>query len=161
MEELANYRRGLIKQYQEIGAEVESIAERLTVEKLNHFQEGTGWNAHHIFSHMRDVEGRYFLPFIKRVLVGEQTELGVFEDVEKREEIENNEEHLHEIISDLQGNHRLLFDMLCDMSLKDWNRTGRYQRSGIHTVQWYLEQNLAHLKAHIKQLAGQENQANV
>jgi hypothetical protein len=33
--------------------------------------------------------------------------------------------------------------------------------SGSHTVQWYLEQNLAHLNAQIKGLAGMYNQASV
>lgn len=150
MEELANYRRGLIEQYQEIGNEIERIAEKLTIENHDMFQVGTDRSVQQVVSHMRDVEAGYYLPFIKRVLAGEKAELGVFEDVEKREK---DDEQLPEIITDLVDSHRLMVDMLCEMSLKDWNRTGRYQRSRIHTVQWYLEQNLAHFKTHIKQLA--------
>ena len=155
MEELANYRRSLIKQYQEIGTEIENIVERVAVEKRDPFQERTEWSAYQIFAHMRDVEVGYFLPFIKRVLVGEKTELGVFESVEKKGNDETGEEQLQEIISDLKDNHTLLTAMLVEMSLMDWNCTGRFQRSGMHTVQWYLEQNLAHLQMHINQLEGQ------
>lgn len=154
VEELANYRRSLIKGYQEIGAEIENIAERSSADKADLFQEGTGWNTCKIFLHIREVEMGYFLPYIKRILVGEKVELGVYEAVEKRGKYEKEGEQLQEIISDLIVSCRFLTTMLGEMSEKDWNRTGRHLQSGNHTVQWYLEQNLAHLKAHIRQLAG-------
>lgn len=153
MDELASYRFALIALYRETGEEIERVAGSLIVEGRDSFFDTEDQSASQIFSHIRDVEVRYFLPFMVRILAGEQEELGIFEDVENSHHDGARAEGLQEIISDLQDSHGSLTAMLEEMSPQDWNRPGRHRRSGMHTLQWYLEQNLVHLIEHLNQLS--------
>ena len=151
MEELLIYRQRLLDRYADIAAEMGQFSASIPQEDRA-ATECEGWSLHKTLAHLRDVEAGYFQPLYRRLLSGEDAPAGRYElQAWERQDYDPNEP-LETILADLARLHRQEADTLRGLEPQGWNRACRHPVWGERTLQWWVEQSLAHSTQHLRQL---------
>ncbi len=152
MEQLLDYRRRLLESSATVIDDIESALEHIPEHDRHEPLRPGQWSAHQIISHLRDTFTREFYPCLERIQDEETPKFECFEPQAWMTVHYQPEEPAAEILAE----YRRLLDKELKRLQKQppevWSRIGRHPIWGERTLQWWLEQSLAHAKEHLKQL---------
>jgi hypothetical protein len=151
MEELDLYRQRLIERYLDVAADLRRTAASI----LRDDQERVkceGDTLQETFNHLRDVETDYFQPLIRK-LVGENAPVkGECRAQKWQAPAYSRDEPLEAILDGFVSLHRQGAEALQGLPTEAWGRVCRHPVWGDRTLQWWVEQSVAHSTGHLHQL---------
>jgi hypothetical protein len=161
MEELNEYRKRLVKRYADIAKDFEALITQISIDDGNKPDDQRRLSLHRVIAHLRDVEKQVFLPCFERIW-SEGFPSQENDGVSSKESEHYNAAEPFEIIMEEYGELRTReLNLLEMMPTHAWNRTGRHPRSGVRTLQWFVERNLAHAEYHLHQMQSQIGKTRV
>ena len=161
MDELNEYRKRLAKRYADIATDFEALITQIPQNDGNKPNDQRGLNLHRVIAHLRDVEKQVFLPYFERIWNEDFPSLAN-DGVSIRESERHNAAEPFATIMEEYGELRAReLNLLEKMPTHAWNRTGRHPRLGVRTLQWFVEQSLAHAEYHLHQLQSQIGKTRV
>jgi hypothetical protein len=157
MEQLIEYRQHLLDCMQSTLDELKSCLNLIPAGRLRQPLEGGNWGGHQILAHLRDKEQQAFLPRIRKILLDLSPCLESFSGgVESNDDWMNSrydmDESLATILAEYEGLWKEEMNILANLSTEGWSRLGRHPGWGVRTLQWWVEQSLAHARQHVRQL---------
>ncbi|MBN2387679.1 MAG: SDR family NAD(P)-dependent oxidoreductase [Anaerolineales bacterium] len=111
-----------------------------------------GWNLHQIVTHMHDTNAQVYLPRLKRIL---ESPNPTFEDFDGEAWMQNNYDPLvpiKELVEDFTGQCRDVANLLEQVTDDEWDRPGTHLTLGTHSLAWWADRMLAHIREHLAQI---------
>ncbi|MDD2695197.1 MAG: hypothetical protein PHD58_04670 [Anaerolineales bacterium] len=148
MEELLDYRRGLLERLANIAGDYQAA--------LSATEGGQGGRGARLATpaeqraciHARDVSKEIFLPGQEALLAGESPERLDIVDA-PGVAASRPEEPLEAVLAELQALCTQQAARLEDLPPQAWNATWRHPKVGQRTLLWWVERSLLHLQAHL------------
>lgn len=150
MNPIDSYRARLLESYIATVNELEQIRWRSKTGGLE--REGEG-EMRRVAAHLCAVEERIVIPCTERILNGEPstqagTAAGAWDDAPS-----GDDEPLDSLISKYKDLRCRQAERLRHVPAQGWNRKSRHPRLGQRTLQWWIEQSLAHSRGHLRKLS--------
>ena len=161
MEELNEYRKRLLKRYADIATDFEALITQISLDDGNKPDDQRGLSLHRVIAHLRDVEKQVFLPYFERIWNEDSPSLANDGVSVMESERHNAAEPFATIMEEYGELRARKLNLLEKMPTHVWNRTGRHPRLGVRTLQWFVEQSLAHAEYHLHQLQSQIGKTRV
>lgn len=155
MEELLEYRQGMIKKIAKAPGLIEAAIARIK-DQTNPL-ETDGWNIHQVVAHMRDVNQHVYLPRLHRIIEEDDPMFENFDGEAWMAEHYQPGEPIQKLASEFAEQCRLSTEWLNSLPPEAWNRPGQHPAFGRHTLQWWVERTLAHIAEHLAQLEPKED----
>lgn len=111
----------------------------------------SGWNAHQVAAHTRDVNRLVYGLRARRTAEEENPEFSNFDGDAYMAENYNAQEPLSEILDGLVGDVEALTGTLRQLPAEAWSRESRHETlGGGFTLQTWVERDLAHVEEHLE-----------
>lgn len=113
--------------------------------------DASGWNAHQVAAHTRDVNRLVYGLRARRTAEEENPEFTNFDGDAYMAENYNAQEPLSEILDGLVGDVEALTGTLRQLPAEAWSRESRHETlGGGFTLQTWVERDLAHVEEHLE-----------
>jgi hypothetical protein len=152
MEQLYDYRERLLERFKTVPEELERALRNIPPQDWHSPLEPGTWTPHQILAHLRDANAHEFFPCFQSILDQETPSIDCFDREAWMAANYYPDEPLEAIWGELQSMHTRQFERLSEISSAGWSRRGRHPIWGTRTLQWWVEQGLAHVEEHLKQL---------
>jgi hypothetical protein len=148
-EHLLFYRAKLLKCLEAQPAELSELIAALPEPEWHARRLADGATLHQIVVHLRDIDGRAFLPRFRRILAEPHPDLESFPSHRWSLEDYRPDEPLAALRADFTRIRAETMIVLNGMSDDDWTRTGFHPPSGPRTLQWWAERLYTHTRDHL------------
>lgn len=152
MEEILIYRQTMLQKFAGIATEVSVALAALPSETLfNPLVEGS-YSPHQAAAHLRDLNDKVYYPPIQFILDTSSHPPEHLDEIAWMAGHYQPEEPLADILQQLQQNHQALIGRLEHLPQSAWSLAERHPKWGVRTLQWWVEQCLAHHVQHLTQI---------
>jgi hypothetical protein len=149
MKELNEYRTKLMGRLVSAAREFREVC--LAVPNAFAPLDESGWNAHQVAAHTRDVNRLVYGARARQTAEEENPEFPNFDGDAYMTENYNSQEPLSEILDGLIGEVEVLTGMLGELPAEAWSRQSRHATlGGGFTLQTWVERDLAHIEEHLE-----------
>jgi hypothetical protein len=156
MDELYDYRQRLLERYETITEDLERVLRQVHPQDWHRSLEPGSWSPHQILAHIRDAGVHEFFPCIRNMLGQVMTSIDCFDREAWMAAHYNPDEPPEAIWSEFHRLHAAYLEQLRELPSAGWSRSGRHPTWGMRTLQWWVEQSLAHIEEHLRQLKSEE-----
>jgi hypothetical protein len=155
MEQLLEYRQGLLARYEAAAREFRTAVE--TAANPNVPREANDWSVHQIAAHTRDVEKMVYGMRVRRTLEEDNPLFENFDGDAWMEEHYRADEALASILDELADSVRTNAARLRELPPEAWARKSQHATYGEGlTAQTWVERSLAHIEEHLKAVVGEQ-----
>lgn len=151
MEELDLYRQRLIERHISVAAELRRTAASIQQDGRERVK-CEGATLQETFHHLRDVETDYFQPLIRKLVGKDAPVKGECLAQTWPAPAFSREEPLEAILEGFVSLHKQGAEALQGLPTEAWGRVCRHPVWGERTLQWWVEQSVAHSTGHLRQL---------
>lgn len=149
MKELAGYRQALLERFTSIVGDMTQLAACIDQDGASASGDWEAGTLHRVLAHLRDKEAQFYFPAIQRILNETWPQLAGFDSMGWMEAHYRPDEPISSILEEYARLRQLELDWLHSLSELDWNRLGWHPYWGWRTLQWWVEQSLAHARRHL------------
>jgi hypothetical protein len=155
MEQLLEYRTHLLDRYEAATRQFCEAVETAARSKVQN--EASGWDAHQIAAHTRDVEKMVYGLRVRRTLEEDDPLFENFDGDAYMAAHYNPEEPLASILDELAASVRDAVARLRSIPPETWTRPSRHETYGAgFTAQTWVERSLAHVEEHLKTVISEQ-----
>lgn len=160
MEELLNYRQKLLDRLQELPEAYQQTLAPLSPQQIHQALPGHAVTIHQVTAHVRDAAQHTYLLIITTLLETHQVEPVSLPGVENAASQDASGEPIQQICASLHQLQSPVLDALLNSPPSAWSASLRHPSWGVRTLQWWVEQYLAHSLGHLHQIRHHLGMAN-
>jgi hypothetical protein len=152
MEELDAYRHGLLSALESVIPELSRIAASIPADAWRIPKKPGAHTPHYTLAHMYELEAQVFSPLLRSIVDNDARLLPSFDDsswMSSHYEPGKPAQMILEEYTHLLGQE---VRWLRSLSPKSWSRTARHPWWGVHTLQWWVEQQLESSRQHLSEI---------
>lgn len=158
MEELYEYRQSLVDSYAQFPEALRQAVNALAPDVWHTPFDPEQRTAHQVVAHLRAMERQVYLPIIRQIIAQQEADLTQLDHCSPLEISYRQQEALQEIVDEFAHIRAEELELLGSgsdpqLSLSPrWILSARHPFFGVRTLQWWVEQSLAHAERHLVQL---------
>jgi hypothetical protein len=152
MEELLNYRQKLLEMLQNLPGTYQQTLAHLSPEQVHQTLPGDSATIHQVAVHVRDAAQDTYLPIITTLLETSQTKNASLPEAGTSVHHYTAGEPIQQVCTSMRQLQSQMLDSLQASPHSAWSAAMRHPAWGVRTLQWWVEQYLAHGRAHLHQI---------
>ena len=152
MEELHNYRQKLLEMLQNLPGTYQQTLAHLSPEQVHQTLPVEQSTIYQVAVHVRDAAQDTYLPVIKTLLEASRTKNAPLPEAGTSAHHATVDESIQQICTSMRQLQSQVLDSLQASPTSAWSAAMRHPAWGVRTLQWWVEQYLAHGRAHLHQI---------
>ena len=152
MDKLLEYRQNLLDNMQFSLVELKTLLAVIPSDHRLQPVEVGGWSVHQILAHLRDKQAQAYLPRLRKILLDASPCLDSFSGEAWMDTYYRVDEPANAILAEFEALWLEELRLISSLPAGGWSRSGRHPIWGLRTVQWWIEQSLAHTRQHLAQV---------
>jgi hypothetical protein len=153
MDELLDYRQGLLSGLENVIAELSRIAAAMSANTWQLSSEQGAHTPHYTLTHLRELEAQVFNPHLRIIADHSAPLLPVFDEIAWMASHHAPEKPVQVILEEFTYLRRQEIQWLQVLPQSSWSFSARHPWWGVHTLQWWVELQLDYSHQHLSALA--------